>query len=195
MAPGSVPLARAARRLAGAAREWIDADALARLVDEHRARIERSLPERLDWIARGCDHRTAELIARRQHVGRKARAGDAGAAAELARVKDEQRRSAADKDRRLRQVKLEPSLVVAGDVEMVAHALVLPTGDAGERDRHDARVEEIAMRIAHGARGDVRRHRSRRLAPRTRTPRRNWGTGRASTCSRSPRRETAAPSK
>ena len=148
VAPGSVPLARVARRLAGAAREWIDADALARLVDEHRARIERSLPERLDWIARGCDHRTAELIARRQHVGRKARAGDAGAAAELARVKDEQRRFAADKDRRLRQVKLEPSLVVAGDVEMVAHALVLPTGDAGERDRHDARVEEIAMRIA-----------------------------------------------
>ena len=148
VAPGSVPLARVARRLAGAAREWIDADALARLVDEHRARIERSLPERLDWIARGCDHRTAELIARRQHVGRKARAGDAGAAAELARVKDEQRRFAADRDRHLRQVKLEPSLVVAGDVEMVAHALVLPTGDAGERDRHDARVEEVAMRIA-----------------------------------------------
>ena len=150
VAPGSVPLARVASGLAAAAREWINADALAHLVDEHRARIERSLPERLDWIARGCDHRTAELIARRQHIGRKARAGDAGAAAELARVKDEQRRFAADKDRRLRQVKLEPSLVVAGDVEMVAHALVLPTGDAGERDRHDARVEEIAMRIAQG---------------------------------------------
>ena len=60
---------------------------LDRLVDEHRARIERSLPERLDRIARGGDQRTAELIARREHVGRKARAGDAGAAAELARVR------------------------------------------------------------------------------------------------------------
>ena len=148
VSPGSVPLARVASRLAGAAREWIDSDALARLVDEHRARIERSLPERLDWVARGCDHRTAELIARRQRVGRKARAGDAGAAAELARVKDEQRRFAADKDRLLRKVQAEPSLVVAGDVEMVAHALVLPTGDAEERRRHDAKVEEIAMRIA-----------------------------------------------
>ena len=119
-----------------------------RLVDEHRARIERSLPERLDWVARGCDHRTAELIARRQHVGRKARAGDAGAVAVLARVKDEQRRLAADKDRRLRLLQTEPSRVVAGDTEMVAHALVLPNGDAEERRRHDAKVEEIAMRIA-----------------------------------------------
>ena len=148
VAPGSVPLARVASRLTDAAREWIDSDALARLVDEHRASIEQSLPERLDWIARGCDHRTAELIARRQHVGRKARAGEAGAAEELARVKDEQRHLAADKDRRLRLVQMEPSLIVAGDVEMVAHALVLPSGDAGERQRHDAQVEEIAMRIA-----------------------------------------------
>ncbi len=148
VAPGSVPLARTARRLTDAARDWIENDALARLVDEHRARIEQSVPERLDWTARGCDHRTAELIARRQHVGRKARAGDARASAELARVKDEQRRLAADRDHRLRRVQMEPSLIAAGDSQIVAHALVLPTADAQERRRHDARVEEIAMRVA-----------------------------------------------
>ena len=148
VAPGSVPLARMAHGLTAAAREWVDGDALARLVDEQRARIERSLPERLDWIARGCDHRTAELIARRQHVGRKARGGDAGAAASLAKIKDQQRRLAADKDRRLRQVRMEPSSVVAGDCEIVAHALVLPTADTEERRRHDTQVEEIAMQIA-----------------------------------------------
>ena len=148
VAPGSVPLARKAHGLTAAAREWVDGDAIARFVDEHRARIERSLPERLDWIARGCDHRTAELIARRQHVGRKARGGDAGAAAALAKIKDEQRRLAADKDRRLRQVRMEPSFVVAGDREIVAHALVLPTADTEERRRHDTQVEEIAMQIA-----------------------------------------------
>ena len=148
VAPGSVPLARMAHGLTAAARAWVEGDALARLVDEHRARIERSLPDRLDWIARGCDHRTAELIARRQHVGRKARGGDARAAAALAKIKDEQRRLAADKDRRLRQVRMEPSLVVAGDCEIVAHALVLPTADTEERRRHDTQVEEIAMQIA-----------------------------------------------
>ena len=158
VAPGSVPLARMAHGLTAAAREWVDGDALARLVDEHRARIERSLPERLDWIARGCDHRTAELIARRQHVGRKARGGDAGAAASLAKIKDEQRRLAADKDRRLRQVRMEPSFVVAGECEIVAHALVLPTADTEERRRHDTQVEEIAMQIAQAHEEHVRRH-------------------------------------
>ena len=148
VAPGSVPLARVAARLTDAAREWIDGDALPRLVDEHRARMEQSLPERLDWVSRGCDHRAAELIARRQQVGRKARAGDARAAEDLARVKEAQRRLATDKDHRLRLLQMEPSLIVAGDVELLAHALVLPTGDAEERRRHEARVEEIAMRIA-----------------------------------------------
>ena len=45
-------------------------------------------------------------------------------------------------------LQMEPSLVVAGKVELVAHALVLPTADAEEQQRHDAQVEEIAMRIA-----------------------------------------------
>ncbi len=148
VAPGSVPLARMAARLTEAARAWLDGEALARLVDEHRAHIEQSLPERLDWVARGCDHRAAELIDRRQRIGRKARAGDAAATRELARVKEEQRRLAADKDRRLRQLQLEPSLVVADPVELVAHALVLPSTDPDDRRRHDTQVEEIAMRVA-----------------------------------------------
>ena len=43
---------------------------------------------------------------------------------------------------------MEPSLVVAGSCEIVAHALVLPTADTEERRRHDTQVEEIAMQIA-----------------------------------------------
>ena len=90
-------------------------------------------------------------------------------------------------------MKLEPSLVGAGDVEMVAHALVLPAGDAGERDHHDARVEEVAMRVAQAHEEtsgttvhDVSRPERARATP-------GWGPGRASTYSRSARRETAAP--
>ena len=148
VAPGSVPLARIARRLADEAGQWLREDLVGRLVDEHRARIDRSLPERLDWVARGYDHRTAELLVRRQHVAKQARTGDPRAATELVRVKDAQRRVAVDKDRRLNLLKMESSLVVAGEAEMVAHALVLPTTDAAEREQHNARVEEMAMRIA-----------------------------------------------
>ena len=72
VAPGSVPLARIAGRLADEAGEWLRNDALAKLVEEHRARIEQSLPERVDWVARGWDHRAAELTDRRQHVARRA---------------------------------------------------------------------------------------------------------------------------
>ena len=148
VAPGSVPLARIARRLADDAGAWLREDVAGRLVDEHRARLEQSLPERLDWVTRGYDHRTAELLVRRQHVTRQARSGDPRAATELARVKDAQRRIAVEKDRRLSLLKLESSLVVAGEAEVVAHALVVPTTDAAERAEHDARVEDIAMRIA-----------------------------------------------
>ena len=148
VAPGSVPLARRADDLTSTAREWIAGDALVDLVDEHRTRIEQSLPERLDWLARGCDHRAAELISKRKHARVRARAGDAKAMAELDRIKNEQRRLSADKERRLELLRSEPSLVIAGDSEMVVHALVLPTHDREDKEHHVAQVEDIAMRVA-----------------------------------------------
>ena len=148
VAPGGVPLARIAARLTDGAREWLVEGALARLVDEHRARIEQSLPERLEWLARGCDHKAAELIAKRRRASRQARAGDTEAAVELARVKEEQRRFAADKQRRLELLHKEPSLVMAGEADMLAHALVLPTRNPADRQHHTALVEDIAMRLA-----------------------------------------------
>jgi hypothetical protein len=148
VAPGSVPLARLSRGLTEAAGEWINKEALSRIVGEQRARIELSLPERLDWLTRGYDHKTAELIAKRQRVTEEARKGDPRAKAELTKVKDQQRQLAADRDRRLALLKAEPSLIVPGEVTMVAHALVLPTDDPEERQRYDAEVEAVAMRLA-----------------------------------------------
>ena len=196
VAPGSVPLARAAARLTDAAREWIDGDALPRMVDEHRARIGQSLPERLDWVARGCDHRAAELIARRQQVGRKARAGDARAAEDLAKVKEAQRQ--------LGRRQGPPAAAAPGRAvprrrrsgsSSLAHALVLPTADADERRRHDAQVEEIAMRIAQAARGG-RRGRRHTTSPGPTSPAAPASAiGPASTCCRSVRPAPDAPSR
>ncbi|MFN3626082.1 MAG: hypothetical protein ACK4TP_18765, partial [Hyphomicrobium sp.] len=136
VAPGSVPLARLARGLTEAAVEWLKSDTLARMVEEHRARIETTLPERLDWITRGYDYKTAELMAKRQRLREDAGRGDAHAKAELEKVKEQQRRLATEKELRLKLLKMEPSLIVPGEAEMVAHALVLPTGDPEERRRH-----------------------------------------------------------
>ena len=62
VAPGSVPLARN-RGVGWRTKPAIGCGTkqLVRLVDEHRARIEQSLPERLEWVARGWDHKAAEL--------------------------------------------------------------------------------------------------------------------------------------
>jgi hypothetical protein len=141
VAPGSVPLARLARALTEGAEEWLKGEALARLVDEHRARIESALPERQDWIARGYDYKSAELIAKRQRVGEEARQGDVRAKAEFAKVKDQQRLLTAERERRLQLLTMEPALIIPGESMMIAHALVLPTTDPEERRRHDAEVE------------------------------------------------------
>lgn len=148
VAPGSVPLARLARGLMEAAGDWLKKEALSRIIGEHQAKIELGLPERLDWLTRGYDHKAAELIAKRQRVTEEARRGDPHAKAELTKVKEQQRRLAADKERRLALLKSEASLIVPGEVGMVAHALVLPTDDPEERKRYDDDVEAIAVRLA-----------------------------------------------
>jgi superfamily II DNA or RNA helicase/DNA-binding XRE family transcriptional regulator len=148
VAPGSVALARVARPLVDSAREWLKGDAVARMVEEHRARITSALPERLDWITRGYDYKTAELIAARRQANDGVQRGDPRASAELARIKEQQRRIAVEKERRLTRLWAEPSLIIAGDATVLAHALVLPTDNPDERTRHDAEVEAIAMRLA-----------------------------------------------
>ena len=147
VAPGGVPLARLARELTENADDWLKETAL-RMAEEHRARIEDSLPERRRWIARGYDHKTAELIARRRRVSGEAREGDADAQAELAAVREEQRRLVAEKRRGLALLEAEASLIEPGDTAMIAHALVVPTDDPEERQRHNVEVEAIAMDLA-----------------------------------------------
>jgi superfamily II DNA or RNA helicase/DNA-binding XRE family transcriptional regulator len=148
-APGSVPLARLARGLTEAAGEWLYKEALGEIVGEHRAALELSLPERLDWLTRGYDHKTAELIAKRQRVGEVARRrGDAPTKAELTKIRDQQRLLVIEKERRLTLLKAEPSLIIPGEMNMVAHALILPTDDPEERQRYDDAVEMVAIRLA-----------------------------------------------
>ena len=147
VAPGGVPLARLARGLTENVEEWLK-EVILRMEAEHRARIDESLPERRQWIARGYDHKIAELMAKRRRVSGKARRGDAGAQAELAVVKEEQIRLVAEKRRGLALLDGEPSLIEPGETAMIAHALVVPTDDPEEHQRHDAEVEAIAMGLA-----------------------------------------------
>ncbi len=142
-----MPLAWSARGLTENAEEWLKETVLG-MAAAHRARIEELLPDRRRWIARGYDYKTAELMAWRRRVSPGARRGDASARAELAMVKEEQSRLVAEKKRKLASLDTEPSLIEPGPAAMLAHALVVPTDDPDERQRHDAEVEAIAMRLA-----------------------------------------------
>ncbi|MGI9229893.1 MAG: helicase-related protein [Gammaproteobacteria bacterium] len=146
--PGSVSLAGLARKLTDAAIKWCKSDALARLVNEHRARVESTLSGRRDWINRGYDHKSAELVAKRQHVSNEARKGDSHAKVELTKVKEQQQQLKTEKKNHLELLEMEPDFIVPGEVEMLAHAIILPTDDPEEQRRHTAEVEVIAMRLA-----------------------------------------------
>ncbi len=146
--PGSVPLARQARRLTESAETWLKEDLLSGMAQECRSSIRKGLPERLHWAARGYDHRIAELIAKRQRLSSDAREGDACAQAELDTVKQEQGRLVAEKKHGLASLEAEVDRIEAGETTMIVHALVLPTDDPEERQRHDAGIEAIAMERA-----------------------------------------------
>ena len=54
----------------------------------------------------------------------------------------------AARDRRLADLRAEPDRIGVGDVEFLAHVLVVPSPDPEETKRFDAEVEAVAMRIA-----------------------------------------------
>ena len=148
LAPGRIALAASARRMASEAAAFAREEVAERIARSHRRRILDELPARLDFVNRGFDHRAAELAAARARYSEPARAGEANAKAELGRIKERQRSLAAARDRRLAALRAEPERVRVGAVAPLAHALVVPSRDAGEAKRFDAEVEAIAMKVA-----------------------------------------------
>ena len=146
-APSRVPLATQARGMVNEAVTYAREVVLDRLAQSHRQRRVENLPARIDFVKRGFDFRAAELTAARQRLGEKARAGDRHANAELARVKERQRSLTTDRNRALTALESEPDLIQAGEVELLAHALVVPAQDSGETERYDADVEAVAMEV------------------------------------------------
>ena len=149
IAPGAVPLASRALGMRAEAARYAEQHVLERRVGEHRDALRAELPERRRRVGIGFDLRAAEL------AGRRAKLARAGAERKdeqngLEEVKQEQRTLALEKDRALARIEIAPDRIVAGDVRFLAHVLVVPGSDAAEQERYDARVEEIAVRIALG---------------------------------------------
>jgi hypothetical protein len=141
-----------AQRLAVVAKEHRDlaraylTERLARtMAVENRSRLLKTLAERETFVKRGFDFQEAELALARAQLSQKAREGNKAAAQHLSEIREQQRALSKRRDRALAIMRREPELIVPGEVEFIAHALVVPSTDPADIERHQAHVEQIAM--------------------------------------------------
>ena len=146
VAPGAVPLAGQGIGMRATAAAYAEHDLSARLVEDRRAALGAELPELRRRISVGFDLRASDLAAKRAKMA--AGAVSAAAEGELEAIKQEQRALSAERRDALARTDTAPERTVAGEVRFLAHALVVPARAADELERYDARVEEIAVRIA-----------------------------------------------
>ncbi|MHB1007017.1 MAG: helicase-related protein [Chloroflexota bacterium] len=148
MPPTAHGLAAGANNHCEAARAHAEAIVAGALVEERRQALLSTLPERLDFLARGYAYQDAELAAARSRLSGRAREGDVRARGDLALVKERQQALAARREEALTAAHWEPQLIAPGAVTFLVHALVIPTSDPVEKRRYDAEVEAIAVKVA-----------------------------------------------
>ena len=144
--PGAVPLAGRGVAMRAEAAAFAERDVLDPMAAAQREALRAELPERRRRVAAGFDFRAAGLAARRVKLARNAAGPEAGE--DLDAVKREQQALAAEKARALAALDGAPERIASGGLRFLVHALVVPAADPGEMERYDARVEEIALRIA-----------------------------------------------
>ena len=147
-APGSEPLALAARTLVQEAKAFAEDVVIGGMVQVHRKRIIDDLDDRMGFVARGFDYQAAELAAARSRLTERVREGDYRVREDLARVRERQRSLTATRTKRLDDMRDEPNRIAPGEVEFLVHALVVPSNDPEETEQYDADVENIAVEVA-----------------------------------------------
>jgi len=130
------------------ARTWIERSIAQTRADQLSQTLRDGLPGQIDFLSRGYDYQEAELAAQRTRLSDKARAGDSKAKGDLTRIRERQSMLSLQKSSAIRERQREPELINVGEIEILAHALVVPTADPEDKKRQDAVVEMIAMRMA-----------------------------------------------
>jgi len=145
---------RAGQLLANPEEHAQRADAYARMYAETkylqqlRAALRAEGESRLDDLARGFDFRGGELAEKRSELSRRARQGDAAAAATLEEVKKLQAVVEAEKAEALLYEQRKAEFLDIVKLERIALSIVVPDPTPEARDTYDKNIEAIAMRIA-----------------------------------------------
>jgi len=66
----------------------------------------------------------------------------------LKEIKEQQRSLTQRREAALAAIRHEPELIAPGQLTFLAHALVVPSSDPADLERHDAEVEQVAMDLA-----------------------------------------------
>jgi hypothetical protein len=140
-------LALEASKLRGQANAYLMERVCRDIAVERRNQMMATLPERESFVGRGFDFQEAELAASRSKLTPKAREGNKDATDELSQIKELQRGLRSRRERALAVIRREPELVVPGNVDFIAHAIVVPSNAKADREQLDANVEQIAMEI------------------------------------------------
>jgi hypothetical protein len=120
------------------------------IANQRRALMMATLEERESFLKRGFSYEEAELADRRVKLTQRLQQGQAFVQPELDEVKARQRTLAIRREQALAVLKREPDLIQPGAVIFLAHALVMPSSSAADRERYDAEVEAIAIKAASG---------------------------------------------
>lgn len=146
--PAGIPFVAEAETRLGRVQTYAHDQIAGALATAHREALLASLAEREDFLRRGYDYQQAELAAARARYSEKAREGDARAKSEVTRLRQRQAAVETRRQEALAALRREPELIAPGAVTWLAHALVIPSTDPEERQRFDAAVEAIAVKVA-----------------------------------------------
>ncbi len=148
LAPGAYQAARASRMLAEDAARYLREIEAVRVIGEHRDRLLADLSERRRLVAVGFGQHEVELLRRRKSLKEAVEAGRAQATMEFEAVKGQLAALTAAREAKLAYIDAEPDAIALGDIRFLAHALVVPSFDAAEKEQYEERIETAAMRFA-----------------------------------------------
>lgn len=131
-----------------AAAEFLGSQVLGQAAELKAMAFRERLVDTEAALIRAYDYQESELATARKRQAERVRDGQSGAAAELERIKRQQRGLGERREHALAEIRREPELIRPGAVEIIATVLVQPSQNVEDIQARDAEVERIAMDIA-----------------------------------------------
>jgi len=146
--PAGQRLAAAGSALRDQAAAYLSERVARQMAIDRRKDLAATLPERAAFLQRGFDFQEADLAAARAKQSEKARMGNKAAQIELDHIKRQQKDLVRRRQSAQAVLHRESELIAPMPIRFIAHALIVPSSDPIDRERHEMNAEKIAMELA-----------------------------------------------